>query len=306
MISIVIPVFNEEPILEIVWESIKNTLSYNNFDAEVIFVDDGSTDSSLKILGNLKENEPDTLKIISFTKNFGHESAMIAGIDHATGDCIICMDADMQHPPELIPKMVEKYNEGFHIVNMIREKREDNSWLKNKFSTFFYRFINRLSEYELHENASDFFLISETVAQTLRTNFRERNRFLRGFIQIIGFEKTTISFVAPKRIGGESKYSFLKLLKLSVNAVVSFSKTPLYLGIYIGMIFALFSVILAVYSIYVYFFGNTPPSGYTTLVLFMSISFTLLFFLVGIIGIYVGYNFDENKQRPLYIIKKIY
>lgn len=306
MISIVIPVFNEEPILEIVWESIKNTLSYNNFDAEVIFVDDGSTDSSLKILGNLKENEPDTLKIISFTKNFGHESAMIAGIDHATGDCIICMDADMQHPPELIPKMVEKYNEGFHIVNMIREKREDNSWLKNKFSTFFYRFINRLSEYELHENASDFFLISKTVAQTLRTNFRERNRFLRGFIQIIGFEKTTISFVAPKRIGGESKYSFLKLLKLSVNAVVSFSKTPLYLGIYIGMIFALFSVILAVYSIYVYFFGNTPPSGYTTLVLFMSISFTLLFFLVGIIGIYVGYNFDENKQRPLYIIKKIY
>ncbi|MDY0200652.1 MAG: glycosyltransferase family 2 protein [Tenuifilaceae bacterium] len=306
MISIVIPVFNEEPILEIVWESIKNTLSYNNFDAEVIFVDDGSTDSSLKILSNLKENEPDTLKIISFTKNFGHESAMIAGIDHATGDCIICMDADMQHPPELIPKMVEKYNEGFHIVNMIREKREDNSWLKNKFSTFFYRFINRLSEYELHENASDFFLISKTVAQTLRTNFRERNRFLRGFIQIIGFEKTTISFVAPKRIGGESKYSFLKLLKLSVNAVVSFSKTPLYLGIYIGMIFALFSVILAVYSIYVYFFGNTPPSGYTTLVLFMSISFTLLFFLVGIIGIYVGYNFDENKQRPLYIIKKIY
>lgn len=306
MISIVIPVFNEEPILEIVWESIKNTLSYNNFDAEVIFVDDGSTDSSLKILSNLKENEPDTLKIISFTKNFGHESAMIAGIDHATGDCIICMDADMQHPPELIPKMVEKYNEGFHIVNMIREKREDNSWLKNKFSTFFYCFINRLSEYELHENASDFFLISKTVAQTLRTNFRERNRFLRGFIQIIGFEKTTISFVAPKRIGGESKYSFLKLLKLSVNAVVSFSKTPLYLGIYIGMIFALFSVILAVYSIYVYFFGNTPPSGYTTLVLFMSISFTLLFFLVGIIGIYVGYNFDENKQRPLYIIKKIY
>ncbi|MDA3816605.1 MAG: glycosyltransferase family 2 protein [Prolixibacteraceae bacterium] len=306
MISIVVSVFNEESILEKAWKSIKYALSHNNIDAEVIFVDDGSTDSSLRILNKIKENEPDALKIINFTKNFGHESAMIAGIDHAAGDCIICMDADMQHPPGLIPEMLEKYNEGFHIVNMIREKREDNSWLKNKLSTLFYRFINKLSEYELHENASDFFLISKDVAQTLRNDFRERNRFLRGFIQIVGFEKTTISFIAPVRIGGESKYSFLKLLKLSANAVVSFSKTPLYLGIYIGMFFALFSVILTVYSIYVYFFGDTPPSGYTTLVLFMSISFTILFFLVGIIGIYVGYNFDENKKRPLYIIKKIY
>ncbi|MCF8360995.1 MAG: glycosyltransferase family 2 protein [Prolixibacteraceae bacterium] len=306
MISIVVSVFNEESILEKAWESIKSVLSRNNIDAEVIFVDDGSTDSSPIILNNLKEREPDALNVISFTKNFGHEAAMIAGLDHAAGDCIICMDADMQHPPALIPEMLEKYNSGFHIVNMIREKREDNGWLKNKLSTLFYRFINKLSEYELHENASDFFLISKEVAHTLKNNFRERNRFLRGFIQIVGYEKTTISFIAPERIGGESKYSFLKLLKLSANAVVSFSKSPLYLGIYIGMIFALFSVILAAYSIYVYFFGNTPPSGYTTLVLFMSISFTILFFLVGIIGIYVGYNFDENKKRPLYIIKKFY
>lgn len=306
MISIVVSVFNEESILEKAWESIKSVLSRNNIDAEVIFVDDGSTDSSPIILNKLKEREPDALNIISFTKNFGHEAAMIAGLDHAAGDCTICMDADMQHPPALIPEMLEKYNQGFHIVNMIREKREDNGWLKNKLSTLFYRFINKLSEYELHENASDFFLISKEVAHTLKYNFRERNRFLRGFIQIVGYEKTTISFIAPERIGGESKYSFLKLLKLSANAVVSFSKSPLYLGIYIGMIFALFSVILAAYSIYVYFFGNTPPSGYTTLVLFMSISFTILFFLVGIIGIYVGYNFDENKKRPLYIIKKFY
>lgn len=306
MISIVVSVYNEESILEKAWKSIKSTLYDNNIDAEVIFVNDGSTDSSLVILNKIKNDEPNALKIISFTKNFGHEAAMIAGIDHATGNCIICMDADMQHPPDLIPEMLKKYNEGFHIVNMIREKREDNGWLKNKLSVLFYRFINKLSEYELHENASDFFLLSKEVAQTLRNNFRERNRFLRGFIQIVGYEKTTISFIAPMRIGGESKYSFVKLLKLSANAVVSFSKTPLYLGIYIGMIFAIFSVILAIYSIYVYFFGNTPPSGYTTLILFMSISFTILFFLVGIIGIYVGYNFDENKKRPLYIIKEFY
>lgn len=306
MISLVISVYNEESILADAWEEIKKVLSKNNIDAEVIFVDDGSTDSSAARLNDIKRSETYAIKIISFTKNFGHEAAMIAGIDHATGDSIICMDADMQHPPSLIPDMVEKYNQGFHIVTMIREKRDDNSWLKNKASRLFYRFINKLSEYKLDENASDFFLISKDVAENLRDNFRERNRFLRGFIQIVGFEKTTINFVAPVRIGGASKYSFLKLLRLSANAVVSFSKTPLYLGIYLGMLFALFSICMAVYSLFVYFFGDTPPSGYTTLVLFMSISFTLLFFLVGIIGIYVGYNFDENKKRPLYIVKQIH
>jgi len=305
MISIVVSVYNEEEILETFQEHLGKTLFANDLSAEVIYVNDGSRDNSLAILHDLKMKYPDMVKVISFSKNYGHEAAMIAGIDYAQGDAIICLDADLQHPPDLIPQMLEKFYDGFHIVNMIREKREDNGWLKNKLSEKFYKFINKLSDQKLQENASDFFLISGRVAEVLRDNFRERNRFLRGFIQIIGFRKTSLTFIAPKRTAGESKYSMFRLIKLSINAIISFSKLPLYLGIYVGLLFAFFSVLIAIYSLCIYFFGDTPPSGYTTLVLLICASFSILFILVGIIGVYVGYNFDESKKRPIYLVEEV-
>jgi dolichol-phosphate mannosyltransferase len=305
MISIVVSVYNEQEMLRAFKTELERVLVENSMEAEIIFVNDGSRDGSLEILRSLQQESPALVKVISFSRNFGHEAAMIAGIDYAKGDAIVCLDADLQHPPTIIPAMVEKFNEGFHIVNMIRELREDNGWLKNKLSGRFYKLFNRLSDHKLEENASDFFLISGTVANVLRENFRERNRFLRGFIQIVGFKKTTLSFVAPKRMAGESKYPFLRLLAHSMNAITSFSKSPLYLGIYIGMLFAAFSIVLAIYSLCVFFFGDTPPTGYTTLILFMSIGFTLMFFLIGIIGIYVGYTFDESKKRPIYLVDEV-
>jgi len=305
MISIVVSVYNEEEVLRTFHENLEGTIVENGLDAEIVYVNDGSRDNSIHILRELKSKSPNLVRVINFSKNFGHEAAMIAGIDYSRGKAVVCMDSDLQHPPSLIPSLVKKFEEGFDIVNMVREKREDNGWLKNKLSGLFYRFINKLSDQKLQENASDFFLISERVVDVLRNNFRERNRFLRGFIQIIGFNKTTESFIAPKRPAGESKYSFLRLISLSVNAIISFSKFPLYLGIYFGLLFVVFSLVLSVYTLYVYFFGNTPPSGYTTLVLFMSISFSILFILIGIIGVYVGYNFDESKKRPIYLIDSV-
>lgn len=305
MISIIVSVYNEDEVLRGFHENIMKMIRENELDSEVIYVNDGSKDNSIYILRELKRDNPDIVRIINFSRNFGHEAAMIAGIDYAKGDALICLDSDLQHPPAMIPQMLAKLNEGFQIVNMIREAREDNGWLKNKLSEKFYHFINKLSDQKLHENASDFFLITRKVAEVLRNDYRERNRFLRGFIQIVGFSKTTLNFVAPKRLAGESKYSFIRLLSFSINAIISFSKFPLYLGIYIGLLFAAFSVSLAIYSIYEYFFGNTPPSGYTTLVLFMSISFSILFILIGIIGVYVGYNFDESKKRPIYLIDEV-
>ncbi len=304
-ISIVVSVFNEEEVLPEFVTHLKKEISVLGIQSEIIFVNDGSTDQSLQVLSTLKEKISAETKIISFSRNFGHEAAMICGIDYASGDAIVCMDSDLQHPPHLLGEMLESYRQGNEIVTMMREKREDNSWMKNWFSRRFYGLINRLSEYQLDESASDFFLISKPVAEVLRNNFRERNRFLRGFIQIIGFSKTSLSYVAPKRPAGKSKYSFFKLLKLSANAIVSFSKLPLYLGIYIGVIFAFFSLILGGYTIWQYLFGNTPPSGYTTIVIFLSLSFSVLFILIGIIGTYVGYIFEENKGRPIYIIQKI-
>lgn len=305
MVSIVVSLFNEEDVIFNFHNTLLKILTDNNIEAEILYVNDGSSDKSLDLLLELKQKSNIGVKIINLSRNFGHEAAMIAGIDHAEGEAIICLDSDLQHPPHLIPEMIRKFNDGFHIIKMVRDKREDNGWLKNKFSQKFYLLINKLSNQKLKENVSDFFLISEKAANILRTDYRERNRFLRGFIQIIGFKDTTLNYVSNKRLAGETKYSYARLVKLSVNAIISFSKFPLFLGIYIGLIFALFSFLLAIYSVCVYFFGNTPPSGYTTLILFMSIGFTIMFFLIGIIGIYVGYNFDESKKRPIYIIDEI-
>jgi polyisoprenyl-phosphate glycosyltransferase len=304
MISIVVSVYNEQEMLQAFHEEIFRVLGLNNIEAEVIYVNDGSSDMSAEILTMLQKTQPGAAKVLSFSRNFGHEAAMIAGIDYAQGDAIVCLDSDLQHPPLLIPAMLEQFEKGIDIVNMVRETREDNGWLKNKLSKRFYKLINKLSGQKLAENASDFFLISNKVAQVLRNDYRERNRFLRGFIQIVGFRKTTLPFVAPKREAGVSKYPFWKLLVFSVNAVVSFSKFPLYLGIYIGLIFVAFSVFMAIYTLCVYLFGEAPPSGYTTMVLFMSVGFSIMFVLIGIIGVYVGYNFDESKKRPIYIVDK--
>ncbi len=304
-LSIVVSVFNEEAVLPHFLQKLEEILSGLIADSEVVLVNDGSTDGSLEIIGRYRKTSKMNIRVIEFSRNFGHEAAMIAGIDHARGEAIICMDSDLQHPPDQIPLMFRAFGQGEEIITMVREHRSDNGALKNWFSKKFYQFINRLSEYQLDENASDFFLISAPVAEVLRNDFRERNRFLRGFIQIVGFRKKSIPYSAPKRMAGESKYSFFKLLKLSANAIIAFSKLPLYLGVYIGVIFAFFSIILGFYTLAQFIYGNTPPSGYTTIVLFMSLSFSVLFILVGIIGTYVGYIFDENKARPLYIIRNI-
>ena len=304
--TIVISVYNEEAVLPDFCANMEETLTGLQGEFEVIFVNDGSKDESLRVLKSYKNTSRHEVKIIDFSRNFGHEAAMISGIDHATGEAIVCMDADLQHPPALIGQMIGAFNQDYQIVTMVREKRGDNSFLKNWLSRRFYRLINRLSEYQLDENASDFFLISKEAAELLRSDFRERNRFLRGFIQIIGFDKISLSYTAPKRHAGESKYSFFKLMKLSANAIISFSKFPLYLGIYVGLLFSFFSVAMGLFTIWQYIFGDKPPSGYTTIVLFISLSFSVLFILIGIIGTYVGYIFDENKGRPIYIVKKIH
>lgn len=304
-LSLVVSVYNEQEVLPLFLQELENIIAGLKIETELIIVNDGSTDGTIDVINQYKKSTLLNILVIEFSRNFGHEAAMIAGIDHAHGKAIICMDSDLQHPPEQIGVMIEAFYKGAEIITMVREQRADNGAVKNWSSKKFYQFINRLSEFKLDENASDFFLISSRVANVLRKDYRERNRFLRGFIQIVGFPKRSIQYIAPRRVAGKSKYSFFKLLKLSANAVIAFSKFPLYLGIYIGGIFALFSLIIGLFTLWQYVFGNMPPSGYTTIVLFLSLSFSVLFILVGIVGTYVGYIFDENKARPIYIIKDL-
>ena len=302
-ISVVVSVYNEAEGIANSYAEFSRVLSAMAESYELIFVNDGSTDATLSILKPIAESD-EHVRLINFSKNFGHESAMIAGIDYAKGDAIICMDSDLQHPPVKIPEMVAHWKDGFDVVNMVRLERKDATLMNKITSRCFYKFINSISDAKLAENASDFFLISRNVAEVLKKDFRERTRFLRGLIQLVGYSRTTLEYVAQERMAGKSHYSFFKLLKLSFSAISSFSKIPLQLGIFAGIIFGCISLILIVYSLVMWFL-NTPVSGYTTLVVFMSAFASVQMFVIGIIGQYLGYIFDEIKGRPIYIVKEV-
>ena len=257
LLSVVVSVYNEEVVLKSFYKETKQVLDNIEWDYELLFVNDGSMDRSLEILSTLA-NEDTHVKFISFSRNFGHESAMIAGIDYSSGDAIICMDADLQHPPECIPKILEKFEQGFEIVNMVRTKNESAGWFKNLASSAFYKVINVLSDVKFESNASDFFAISQRVAGVLRVNYREKVRFLRGYVQNVGFARTTIQYEAGVRAAGESKYSIRKLFQFSVNTIVCFSNLPLKLGIYAGIMAALLGVAVMIYTLFTRRRGANP------------------------------------------------
>ena len=298
-ISIVVSVYNEEEALPKFLETfdgIKNSLLW---DYEIIFVNDGSTDNSCIILEEYAEIEKKA-KIIEFSRNYGHEAAMLAGIDYATGDGVICMDADLQHPLHCIPKIIDAFNEGYNVINMIRTENRSAGILKNLTSRIFYRVINVLTDKaKFEENASDFFAIDRKIIHVLRKHYREKIRFLRGYVQSIGFKKCSIEYKAADRAGGTSHYSFKKLINFAANTIVCFSDLPLKLGIYAGLVSALCGIIVLIYSLCTI---SNAPNGYTTIVVLICFMFSVLFVLVGVIGQYISVLFAEIKNRPIYLV----
>lgn len=301
-LSVVVSVYNEEEALNAFYNATEPVLADSGWNYELIFVNDGSTDGSLEILEDLaRENR--RVKVIAFSRNFGHEAAMIAGIDHAAGDGVICMDADLQHPPKSIPEILSCFDRGYDVVSMIREDRKDGGILKKITSKLFYKALNLLSPVHFENNASDFFAFTAPVAQVLKNEYREKVRYLRGYVQSVGFAKTTLSYEAASRVAGESKYSISKLLRFSATVICSFSDFPLRLGIYSGGFVALCGVILMLYSI-VNKLVNGAPSGYSTIIVVLCFMFAILLAVVGIIGQYIAVLFNEIKDRPIYIIQK--
>ena len=303
LVSVVVSVYNEELALREFYQDTGKVLRElpQTWDYELIFVNDGSTDGSLPILSELAQTDP-KVRVINFSRNFGHEAAMIAGIDHALGDGVICMDADLQHPPECIPKILEKFDAGYEVINMVRTKNRTAGLIKNITSAAFYKLINHLSDVKFEPNASDFFAVNRAAADVLRTSYREKVRFLRGYVQSLGFNKTTLEYEARPRFAGESKYSIKSLFRFSINTILCFSDLPLKLGIYSGCGVAMFGILMMIYTIYTWAkYG--APSGYATIVVLMSFMFAMLFVIVGIIGEYIAILFAELKDRPVYIIK---
>ena len=276
-ISVVVSVYNEELALNKFYTETVKVLEQLSWDYELIFVNDGSQDGSYCIMSQLARQNT-KVKTVNFSRNFGHEAAMIAGIDYSTGDGIICMDADLQHPPECIPQIIEKMEEGYQVINMVRTKNQSAGWFKNFASGAFYDLINAVSDVKFEKNASDFFAISDKVAEVLKKNYREKVRFLRGYVQNLGFKKTTLEYEARVRVAGESKYSIRKLLRFSINTIMCFSNLPLKLGIYAGIFAAVLGLAVLVYTVYSWASVGTPP-GYATMIVLICFMFSILFII---------------------------
>jgi glycosyltransferase involved in cell wall biosynthesis len=298
-ISIVVPCYNEEGNIPVIYNTLRDSISGNY---EIIFVDDGSVDNTCNEFVRLSEQYKE-VRYISFSRNFGHQNALKAGIDYAKGDIIISLDADMQHPPALIPEMIRLWNEGYEIVNTVRKDTRETGLLKRLTSRLFYFIINKLSDVEIKPGTADFRLIDRKVAEELK-KLKETQLFFRGLIPWLGFRQIDIDYVPNERFSGKSKYSLKKMIKFASTGITSFSTRPLKIATYIGFLISFFAVLYAFYAIIIYFFTDKAISGWTSLILSILFIGGLQITLIGIIGEYLGKLFMENKQRPTYIVSK--
>jgi polyisoprenyl-phosphate glycosyltransferase len=301
-ICILSAAFNEGESILVFYNAVKKVVLDLPFDFGFCFVNDGSSDSTLEIIKNIATNDS-TVKYISFSRNFGQQVALKAGIDAVNSDAIIMMDSDMQHSPDLIPILIEAWrSQKVNMVNTIREEDEELSWFKRKSSRLFYKILNRLSDLKLEPGQADFRLIDRQVTQTLR-NSKEHDVFLRGMIHWIGFKQTTINYKASKRFAGQSKYTFSKMMSLALAGITSFSVKPLYSAIYIGFGFALLSFLYLPYVVYSYITGSSV-SGWSSVLITIAFFGGLNLIIMGVLGIYIGKILIQNKERPLYIVQE--
>ncbi|CAA7387272.1 glycosyltransferase family 2 protein [Chryseobacterium fistulae] len=302
-ISIVIPAYNEEGNVDLIYQKIKEVFDgLSKYDFEIIFVNDGSRDHTQQKLEELSEN-CDKVKFIEFSRNFGHQPAVKAGMDNAHGNAVISMDGDLQHPPELIPKMIEKWEEGYDVVFTMRAYPKQISLFKRKTSDLFYKILSSLSDVNLTQGGgSDFRLLDSNVVEVMR-KFNEDDLFLRGLTSWTGFKQTGINFTASERASGQSSYNLKKMITFAFTGISAFSVKPLYIAAYLGFLFSVFSVIG--YGIYVIhsIIAKTEISGWASLIMTIVFFGGLQLIMLGIMGIYLGKVFKQVKERPNYIIK---
>jgi polyisoprenyl-phosphate glycosyltransferase len=300
-VSVIIPVFNEEGCLQIVTEKLLGILSaYPDF--ELLFIDDGSSDNSLSVLKGLHFSDP-KINFLSFSRNFGHQNALRAGIRYAGGDCIISMDGDLQHPPEMIPKLVEKWLDGFDIVYTIRKDDPTTSLYKKLTARMFYKLMNAVSDINFQQGEADFRLIDRTAAAELN-KLSENAIFFRGIVKWLGFKQIGIEYIPDKRIWGRTKYSRKKMFALAVSGITGFSIKPLRISTLFGIIIAFLSILYGLYALYIKFFTDESVEGWTSVFFMVTFIGGIQLIILGIIGEYIGNIFLESKKRPHYIIRE--
>lgn len=308
LLSIVIPVHNEETVAPELYVRLARTLSQLDLDYEIIFVNDGSTDLTLMKLLELRERDK-SVKILNLSRNFGHQMALTAGLDHAGGDAVVMMDGDLQDPPELIVELVKKWREGYAVVSTVREKRHGETGFKLLTARLFYRLIRWSTDVDVPADAGDFKLLSRQALDHLK-RLRERDRFVRGLVSWVGFKQAYIPYDRDRRYAGVTKYSTWRMVRFALDALISFSGNPLRFAVLLGLSVSLLSALMIAYFIgyWLYFHLNgiggpfAPPPGFSSQIVSILFLGGVQLTCLGIMGEYLARLYYEAKQRPLYIV----
>lgn len=299
--SVVVPVYNEELVIRETYRRLKSVMDGLNEPYELIFVNDGSRDATAAIAKGICE-EDRNVKFISFSRNFGHQVAITAGMDYSRGEAVVVIDADLQDPPEVITEMLKKWKEGYDVVFGQRIKRQGETFFKKLTAKLFYRFLKSMTDVDIPVDTGDFRLIDRKVCDALKS-VNERNRYVRGIISWLGFRHTGVQFVREKRFAGETKYPFRKMVRFAFDAIASFSYKPLKLASYSGVTISFLSFLYLLVVLYQRLFTGSTIAGWAS-ILAVSLFFNgIILVMLGIIGGYIGRIYDEVKGRPLYIVR---
>lgn len=303
-VDLIIPVFNEEEVINLFHDKLTASLTDLPYIFSIWYINDGSKDGTGSKLAEIARVDP-RVQVVELSRNFGHQAALTAGLDRAQADYVISLDGDGQHPPEMIAELLKLAETGYDIVQTERLDAEDISAFKRWTSAAFYRLINRIGSTQVTPGAADFRLLSHQVVEALR-NMPEYHRFLRGMVAWVGFKSIILPYTPPPRMAGKSKYSLQKMVRLSMDAVFSFSLVPLYIGISLGILMLLLALIEMIYVLSFWVTGNIShlAPGWSSLMFIILIVGGFLMISIGVIGVYIGYIFQEVKGRPVYLVRE--
>jgi dolichol-phosphate mannosyltransferase len=300
--SFVIPVFNERETLPELHQRLSQVIDGLDGEAELLFVDDCSYDGSYELLAELGRQD-ERIRVLRFARNFGHQIAITAGLDHAAGDAVIVMDADLQDPPEVVPDLVARWQEGYEVVYAVRARRPGESWLKRKTAAWFYRVLRWIAHVEMPLDAGDFRLVDRRAVDAFRS-MRERGRYVRGMFSWVGFRQIGVPYDRAERYAGEPKYSYRKSLTLAIDGLVSFSNAPLRVALVAGFVFSSLAFLVGVFAIVAKLAGAFVVPGWASILVVISFLGGIQLTLMGMLGLYVGRIYEEVKARPIYILRE--
>jgi len=300
--SVIIPMFNEEEVIAHTYDRLKKVMDGCGEPYELLFVNDGSRDRTAEIMREISSRD-EYVKLIDFSRNFGHQVAITAGMDYSEGQAVVVIDADLQDPPEVILQMIAKWKEGYEVVYAKRLKRQGETFFKKATAKLFYRLLSSMTSVEIPTDTGDFRLIDRKVCDVLR-GLKEKNRYVRGLVSWVGFRQTMVEYVREERFAGETKYPLKKMISFALDGITSFSHKPLKIATYIGFFLSFSSFIYLFFVLFQRLFTSWTVPGWTSIVGVNLLFNGIVLMILGVIGEYIGRIYDESKDRPLYIVRE--